>query len=224
MTMNFSNPGFSEDVVVDLGTLDLGSIPAISITAWGNVDAVGTADEQTIIAKGDATGASGKDWAIQFEESPEDIRGTINEATVDGGQALSALTWYFICLVYDGSDKTVWINAVVDATNAESGNVFAGSRPTMIAALNDNIKRLLDGLLDDIRLYSRALSQAEIETMFEARGVDGIVHGLEHRWPMNELGIGTAATIADSIIDLGPGQFPGDPLNSPVYAEGILRI
>ena len=58
--------------------------------------------------------------------------------------------------------------------------------------------------------------------MYTLLGVDGIVEGLLWRWAQNELSPGTAATVAGSIIDFA-GNFNGTPVNSPVYAEGILR-
>lgn len=107
----------------------------------------------------------------------------------------------------------VFANATFPATNSKNGTI--GSTD-----LGDS--RWVDGIMEDVRLYSRALSAKEIQHIFVNRGIDGIVNGLEHRYPMDELAKGVAATGAGTIVDVGPRQRNLDPVASPVYAEGNL--
>jgi hypothetical protein len=217
-------PGLASDMAIDLSAANVpASTSELTITAWGNPDAVGTADEQVIIAKSNGSGNVGP-FKMQVEESPDVLRGLVNDNSDDGATAISAATWTFFAMVYDSVDKTLYINAVQDATEASAdGDVNTNADPFKIGAVDAGTNvREFDGLLDDIRVYTRALSLAELQTIYTLVGQDNIVNDLLWRWRMNELSPGTAATIANSIIDLAGNQ-NGDPENSPVYAEGILR-
>ena len=223
-------PDDFSDRTIDLGAINVPvGVDELSLCAWVFQTAQGAADESMVIAKGDGTGASGKDWAIQIEETtnPAKIRFTLDTGAggniLEGATTLTAGVWNFIVCTYDGVDKKIFLNAVQDATEPQTGNVVTSARAVNLAAIDStSIKRELDGLLDDVRIYNRGLSLAEIQTMFVTLGGDGIVQNLLHRWRMNELAPGVSATIAGSIIDL-TGAFNGTPGASPTYAEGILR-
>ncbi len=57
----------------------------------------------------------------------------------------------------------------------------------------------------DVRIYSRILSPAEMETIVAARGHDGIVEGLEFRALCNEGAI-SALVSAVNPADIGPAK------------------
>lgn len=226
MTMEFTGEAGNQEI--DLGTLDpFGGLSAASWTAWANPDAVGLGNYITIVCKGSTTG-NAVPWRIQMHTTADEIRVILNTGaggnTLEGATSLSAGVWFFVVMTYDGTDKKIYLNGVEDATEAQTGSIVVSALATRIASVNTGTpRREWDGPLDDVRFYGRTLSPAEILTMYTERGVDGIVNGLLNRWRMNELAPGVAATIVDSIIDIGSGQFPGDPIASPVYAEGILR-
>ncbi len=224
MSLDFPNPLQSEEIHVDLSAANVpASTGELTITGWVNPDQDGLGEDQVMIAKAPDTGNSGP-FVVQFEEPDLEFRGIINDDQLTGSAMLIPGDWTFVAQVYDGSDRTLFINAVLDATDSLSaGDIDTSADPLILAALDDgSIKREFDGLLADIRVYTRTLSLAELQTMFTLLGVDGIVNGLLWRWPMRERSPGTAATIAGSIIDFAGNQ-NGDPVNSPIYAEGILR-
>jgi hypothetical protein len=70
----------------------------------------------------------------------------------------------------------------------------------------------------DLRVYQRLLSANEIQTIYTARGHDGIVDGLVGRWLHNERTDGLAA-IAGSVRDTSPSQWATATVTSdPLYA------
>lgn len=220
-------PGFT-DIYVDLSTLDLGALSAASWTAWFNVDAIGAGDEQHIMAKADGTGAGSRDWSMQIEETPDILRGVLDTGAggdnVNGVTLITPVVWHFAAMTYDGINTRIYLDGIQDGINAQTGNIVSGTgKPALLAALDDgSIKRQLDGLLDDTRIYNRALTPNEILTMFTLRGKDNIINGMLHQWKMSELAPGIAATVANSIIDFGSAQFNGDPILAPTYETGIL--
>lgn len=228
MALDF--PGLASDREIDLGNLDLPAMTgALSLTAWVNVTNYGGGDEASILVKGDNTGSS-KDWALQAENpSSSPLRAYLDTGAggkaIDGTSTLTAGIWFFCAMTYDGTTKRVYVNAVEENSNtANSGDVNNSAKPTRIATVQAGTgARELDGLADDIRIYDRALSPAELTTMFTLLGKDGIVFGLLHRWEMREKAPGQNATVANSIKDFGSALFDGSPNNTPIYIAGILR-
>lgn len=64
----------------------------------------------------------------------------------------------------------------------------------------------LDGELYDVRIYDRVLEAAEVETIYNARGGDGIVYGLLYRWLMDEEEEGNSFSTDGEIKDHGPSK------------------
>jgi chitodextrinase/glucose/arabinose dehydrogenase len=86
-----------------------------------------------------------------------------------GATTLQADTWYYVTGVYDAVARTlhVYLNGVLDdgvlqgtvgtAQQNSAVNVNIGQRPGFAGTFNFN------GTIDDVRIYSRALTQAEIQ-------------------------------------------------------------
>jgi Concanavalin A-like lectin/glucanases superfamily len=77
--------------------------------------------------------------------------------------------WTHVAGTYNGSKLTVWIDGRRAGTKAVSGKTCANNEPLAIGAKNAPAKGLLeafwDGRLDDVRIYNRALSAAEISRL-----------------------------------------------------------
>jgi hypothetical protein len=75
-------------------------------------------------------------------------------------------SWQQIAVVYDGSNLRLYFNGIEDANSpfSVSGNIFGNTRPLDIGALNDGgiYKRFLNGTIDEVRIWNRALSAEEI--------------------------------------------------------------
>lgn len=224
MALDFPNPNQNEEIHLGLGNLNVPvGTGALSITAWVNPDQDGLSEDMSIIAKSDTTGNDGP-FKLQLEEPDLELRGIINDNQLTGPSTIVPGVWSFLAMVYDTVNKTLFINGVQDDTEADAGgDIVRDSSAFRIAATDDgSIKRELDGLLEDVRFYTRALSLAEILTMFTLRGKDNIINGLLWRWKMNERAPGQTATVASSIIDLA-GNFNATPVNTPIYQAGILN-
>jgi hypothetical protein len=55
--------------------------------------------------------------------------------------------------------------------------------------------------LDDFRMYNRAISLGEVETIFSCRGLDDIYYGLVSRWRLTGQTTGTHPEVASAIRD-----------------------
>ena len=86
--------------------------------------------------------------------------GGINYVT--GPSASPVGSWTHVALTYDGSLLRLYVNGVQAASANVSGAIQQSSNPLWIGGnqYNENFV----GLIDDVRVYNRALTQAEIQT------------------------------------------------------------
>lgn len=147
---------------------------------------------------------------------------------VNGTTIVPNNAWMHVAMVFDFANATfsiyedgvldvsagVTVNATTDATDSAAGAIFAEDQAA---------SGFSDGRGEDFRIYNRALTADEIQTIFQCRGVDGIVEGLVNRWLLNEGPVGSSPSGAGSIKDVGPGQRNVDPVDAPVYAAGEQR-
>lgn len=157
--------------------------------------------------------------------------------------SISDNVWHHVAVVRDdgNNEARLYIDGVPDNENPkaitlsamtiDAGGLIVGQEQDSVGGGFD-AAQALDGILDDLRFYSRVLSAAELQTIFAIRGVDGIVHGLLGRWPMDEGAPETTATGAGTIVDISDtdastgmegGAHHGDPIGSPVYKDSELR-
>jgi len=155
---------------VDLGNPALLKLTgSMTLEAW--VQAAGNPpDDGQIIAKSDGAGG----W--QFKTSPDTGPETFGVAVSASGGASAQRysttvrtlnTWYHVAGVYNSATGTldVYVNGVL------SSGTLRGTIPAaqFDQAVNVNIGRrtggyFFNGLIDEVRIYNRALSQAEIQT------------------------------------------------------------
>ena len=145
---------------------------------------------------------------------------------LEGGSAISDGIWHSVVLTYDGETIRLYRDTTEVASNSNpSGNISQYATDAHIAGFTNlsGSAYSFTGLIDDMRIYNRALSVAEIQAIYRLRGSDNIVHGLVGRWMLNEKHDGATATVASSIIDISGQGNHGTPYNSPVYRESVLR-
>lgn len=74
--------------------------------------------------------------------------------------------WSHFAATYDGATLRVYLNGVLENQLAWAQGVFPGTAPLVIGA--NYFNSVFNGLLDEISLYNRALSGAEIQQIYDA--------------------------------------------------------
>jgi hypothetical protein len=88
-------------------------------------------------------------YSVEFESSP-----------VNGN-------WYFLVLTYDGSTLRGYKNGIeVDSKNVDA-NPVSNDNPPVFGANSELDKQYFEGSIADGRIYDRALSSEEIQTLYE---------------------------------------------------------
>jgi hypothetical protein len=148
------------DDFVDCGANEVFNIDTnITVMAWIRIHLLNKA-WQAIVTQGDdswrlhrsndtdnvAWGTSGLD--------PTDITGTIN---VNDGQ------WHHVAGVYDGTQKILYVDGNADATANATGSIDSSTYRVNIGENAQQTGRNWDGLIDDVRIYTKALTMAQIK-------------------------------------------------------------
>ena len=146
------------DVAALEGLTDLTISAWISLDAWpagGNVSFMSGKED---VYKVDITDA-GK---VRFLTG-DNWTGSI----LTSASALSVATWYHIVAVKNGTTKTIYINAVSDATaGTTGGSVGSNTNAVQVGARNAAPADTFNGQIDDVRIYNRALSADDIAALY----------------------------------------------------------
>ena len=145
--------------IVDASDLDLTT--GMTLEAW--VFPTTTSGVRDILIKEGSSVDIYNLYARNWRGRPESnvlIGGTNRTAE---GTALAANTWTHVAGTYDGTTLRLYINGVQAASTAVSGPIASSTGPLRIGG-NSLWGEFFQGLIDEVRIYDRALSQAEIQT------------------------------------------------------------
>lgn len=150
---------------------------------------------------------------------------------VSGGVALysstviAVNTWYHVAATYDGSTEKIYINGVLDSSQAASGDVGDGSNYFHIGASDFGISSRFSGVIDEVRAYNRTLTVAEIKAQYDAgesdklnssvsqaQGTGRLDSGLNAYFSLDDGTSGATPTTAnDSSTNGNAGTLTGGP-------------
>ena len=83
----------------------------------------------------------------------------------------AAGTWYHIAATFDGNSFKIYVNG--NAENAVQSPGTHSAASGLLIGCRTNQRNYFEGKIDDVRLYDKALTEAEIKRLFEWRGVPG---------------------------------------------------
>ena len=87
--------------------------------------------------------------------------GTWQELTVEN--VISTNKWWHIVATYDGNNRKIYVNGEVKKTDGGIGTIKGGSSPFNIGRRYETTTEFYNGLIDEVRIYNRALSEGEIK-------------------------------------------------------------
>lgn len=79
-----------------------------------------------------------------------------------GTSKLAVNTWTHLAMTYDGSAFRLYVNAVLKTTRSKTGTLSSSTSPLEIGG-DGKYGQYFTGLIDEVRVYGRALTQAEIQ-------------------------------------------------------------
>jgi prepilin-type N-terminal cleavage/methylation domain-containing protein len=144
----------------------------ISVFAWVNRSRI--VDWERVVGKFYWSGGNTGSWELDLGQGYLVCRFNINGiwvyANAPAGTNNATGTWYFVGCVYDGSRLYNYVNGELKATSMASGNITTTTYPLAIGTTSDgaSIQNVIQGIIDEVRIYNRALSDSEIKALYEA--------------------------------------------------------
>ncbi len=153
--------------VISSGSLNLNGKNEVTLVAW--IYPIGGAETwHAIISKG-----TGQQYAITLNRPGTYIHFETNQmsggscgATNTNSGTVTLNDWNYVVATYNGSLKKVYINGVERASASCSLN-FADNTQDLEIGRDGNSEEF-NGTIDEVAIYSKALSQEEIEALYDA--------------------------------------------------------
>lgn len=144
-----------------------------------------------------------------------DIHAGVTGVDLFSNQVLSVSEWYHIALVYDGANLKILINNEEDGSVPAEGEIGSNQNTRLLFGCYDDLGSkilFLDGKLDEISIWDKALDLSEMQMYLESPIPNG-TSGLMGYWGMNE---GSGGIIYD-----GSGNGYHGDLYGPIWSSGI---
>ncbi|MHC4583286.1 MAG: LamG domain-containing protein [Planctomycetota bacterium] len=170
----------------------------------------------TVLARGDDSWRSSRAGLNPFMEAA--VGGTAGNYTygvtpVDDGE------WHHVGWVYDGTMNYLYVDGEIDATEENSGQITVSSYPLFIGTNSQHVDRTWTGLIDDVMIYNRPLTQAEIQVVMlssagdypKAAGpdpADGALHAdtwVNMSWRAGDFAVSHDVYFGDNFDDVDAG-------------------
>ncbi len=162
----------NNDYIMVSDSLSLDITQEITLSAWVLFNTISTGDPPVILYKrgdgndGDEKYKLGVDG---FGVGKVDFR--LNSVPFEGGN-LFLSRWHHVVGTFDGSVKKIFLDGVEVADETYSSTIQTSSRNLYMGVDQDewNQNQFLDGIIDEVRIYSRALTKDEIEYLYNNPG------------------------------------------------------
>jgi hypothetical protein len=148
-------------------------------------------------------------WSFSIRDDTGTTYSAVSDATPEN-------KWTHVCLKYDGKVLTGYINGESVASQDVNGAIYAANRVTIGSA---GAFGYVPGSISDVRIYNRALSPQEIQTLYEwgsgdytdRKYHDGSDPGALSRWKF------------DGNVQDAWGSYDGDDNTDLAYASNAIR-
>jgi hypothetical protein len=166
---------------VELGGFDI-SGEELSLAAWIKAESVG--HDPRIIAKSAGPQLQDMYWLLEIDDGPPHrlgfrVHSAGSVARLTGG-LVEVGQWMHAVGVYDGRLMRLYQNGVEVGRQAKDGALRLGASSVWIGNSPTDASRPFVGLIDEVRVYGRALSASEVEGLYSAQSPK----------PPTELGVG----------------------------------
>jgi hypothetical protein len=169
-TTNWTNGNFDDAINFTHGYVSvptntsLNNFSQLTISAW--IYWTGTPSKYDFLV--------GKEWVYKIDLTGNRVRFLTGNnwagSILTSQQTISQNQWYHIAAVYDGAEKSIYINGIKDGNIVyTSGIVNSSSYPLMMGAQPSltpgTYEDYYQGKIDEVRLYNHALTSEEIRAL-----------------------------------------------------------
>ena len=139
-----------------------------TVTAWIKIDSF-TADSYTpIVCYGDCA-TSGSSYMIGIDNSEHKIFFGPGGSVSTPGSVIEAGVWYHVAILNTGNDVRFYLNGHIDDHGSTPITINTTAGPLTLG-WNTVEEAYFNGVIDDVRIYNRALSGSEIYALAHLNG------------------------------------------------------
>jgi hypothetical protein len=139
---------------------------SITIEAWVKVNEFTSwPGWDGIVTKGNTSwrlARSGLDSTIAFSTDGLSNWNLAGNKDINDGQ------WHHVAGIYDGTNKYIYVDGVLDVSAPATGTIAQNSYPVCIGENAEAPGHLWNGLIDEASIYNRALTASEIQAIYNA--------------------------------------------------------
>ncbi len=133
----------------------LGGLANASLMAWIDLNPAFTTDGVII----------GQDnFQIRISGAKK-LEAVVNGTTLTFNTALNTSQWYHVAVVYGGGNLKLYLNGVLAATQAISGNITADASLLTIGRSASANTKFFKGKIDEVRIFNIALTDTQLQRM-----------------------------------------------------------
>ena len=225
--------------------VDLGDPAALQLTgsatwaAWIKADSLGVNGEYHFITKNGLS--SDRGWTLGRDDSTGNFQVGIadsgnNNIYRKGNLTPVVGTWYHVVGVYDSSAQTLdlYVNGVLDdgtlSASVPSSQRNSGNNAYM--GRKENAAEFWDGIIDDVRVYNRALSADEVARLYDLGATTHInktirtnpelENGLVGHWTFDGTDMDIASNTAEILDSSGNGYNADWQNHATTTVAGVL--
>ncbi len=175
--------------VADHETLDLSDAGTLALWFWMDSFKLWAG----LFHKGDATSFSDEAYTLQFWDGNRRIyfglAGSPSSRSMQTNTSFNNNRWYHVAAVWDASGMYIYVDGVLDKSSGNTVSAFdspgdlniGAQLPVYYSVYYKNFP--FDGIIDDVRIYNRALTVAEVAVLAGGGGVGGGgSNGYSVRW------------------------------------------
>ena len=184
-----------------------GRYPALTLASWIQPRRRAT---QALINKMQLGSVDGYELGLSVSGRPfvrfrQASMGNTHLYFANGTYPTDGSTWMHVCATHDGSTVRLYLDGLLDASYPTNVAIVGNTQPTRFGSRIESgtLRRFLDGAMDDLRVYSRAVSALEVRSMAGT---------LPPMTGFRNLGGGTAPTGSPSVLTGVGSIVPGSPI------------
>ena len=202
---------------------------ALTVSCWVNLTAASSM--QMFINRMVSATPGNEWWSLNLMNQA--LRGLIGDGSsvtnVQYATPMQLGNWYHCAMTFASPAITLYQELAVVASASRTLTFPADTTGIVVGANaqsagDTNFQEFTFGYLEDMRLYSRALSATELACVRNSDGRDYIYDGLLFRLAMDEQPEGTIASGAGSVKDSGPLGMHGTPNGACVYGPSRFGL
>ncbi len=183
----------ADDYAELVSTLQLGLLGNFTVTAWVNLD--DTSGDHAVL--GTDAYAPGKGLMLGVRDGKAHMGFYANDTT--GAQTLDPGQWHHLAFRYRDGEQALYVDGVLDRAD-DGHNQFGGFGTVLIGrwAGDSGAPRMLDGRIDDVQVYRRALTDLEIAELHAAPGTIN-TNGMQNFAPKVDAGASQSVQLGQSV-------------------------